>query len=133
MPRKSFGKNFLATLRFQPSNRGLVMDLQQAVFVRYVGFAFKWNSSLSTLHLTVDYSLDGIHWNDYVEDERVKVKQFYVLVLHKRSHYEVSRRIYKSAKLTTMAEKTSILALSKFIALTLSRSILSDVEESLWS
>ena len=106
LPRKSFGKNCLATLRFQPSNRGLVMDLHQAVFVRYVGFAFKWSSSLSTLQLTVDYSLDGIHWNDYVEDERVKVKQFYVLVLHKRSHYEVSRRIYKSAKLTTMAEKT---------------------------
>ena len=70
------------------------MDLQQAVFVRYVGFAFKWNSSLSTLNFTVDYSLDGIHWSDYVEDERVKVKQFYVRVLHKTSHYEVSRRIF---------------------------------------
>jgi len=70
------------------------MDLQQAVFVRYVGFAFKWNSSLSTLQFTVDYSLDGIHWSDYVEDERVKVKQFYVRVLHKTSHYEVSRRIF---------------------------------------
>ena len=69
------------------------MDLQQAVFVRYVGFAFTWNSSLSTLNFTVDYSLDGIHWSDYVEDERVKVKQFYVRVLHKTSHYEVSRRI----------------------------------------
>ena len=89
MPRKTFRKNVLATLRFQPSNRGLVMDLQQAVFVRYVGFAFKWNSSLSTLNFTVDYSLDGIHWSDYVEDERVKVKQFYVRVLHKTSHYEV--------------------------------------------
>ena len=70
------------------------MDLQQAVFVRYVGFAFKWNSSLSTLNFTVDYSLDGIHWSDYVEDERVKVKQFYVRVLHKTSHYEVSRHIF---------------------------------------
>ncbi|CAH3031379.1 unnamed protein product, partial [Porites evermanni] len=58
---------------FQPSNRGLVVDLQQAVFVRYVGFAFKWNSSLSTLNFTVDYSLDGIHWSDYVEDERLKI------------------------------------------------------------
>ena len=94
MPRKTFGKNVLATLRFQPSNRGLVMDLQQAVFVRYVGFAFKWNSSLSTLNFTVDYSLDGIHWTDYVEDERLKVKQFYVRFLHKTSHYEVSRRIF---------------------------------------
>ena len=70
------------------------MDLQQAVFVRYVGFVFKWNSSLSTLNFTVDYSLDGIHWSDYVEDERLKVKQFYVRVLHKTSHYEVSRRIF---------------------------------------
>ena len=94
MPRKTFGKNVLATLRFQPSNRGLVMDLQQAVFVRYVGFAFKWNSSLSTLHFTVDYSLDRIHWSDYVEDEQVKVKQFYVRVPYKTSHYEVSRRIF---------------------------------------
>ena len=74
MPRKTFGRNVLATLRLQPSNRVLIMDLQQAVFVRYVGFAFKWNSSLPTLNFTVDYSLDGIHWSDYVEDERVKVK-----------------------------------------------------------
>ena len=69
------------------------MDLQQAVFVRYVGFALKWNSSLSTLNFTVDYSLDGIHWSDYVEDERLKVKQFYARVLHNTSHYKVSRRI----------------------------------------
>ena len=94
MPRKTFGRNVLATLRLEPSNRVLIMDLQQAVFVRYVGFVFKWNSSLSTLNFTVDYSLDGIHWSDYVEDERVKVKQFYVRVLHKTSHYEVFHVVY---------------------------------------
>ena len=61
-------------LVFQPSKHALVVDFDDLSFIQYLGFSFKWNSSLSTLQFMVDYSVDGLHWSDYVEDERVKVK-----------------------------------------------------------
>ena len=61
-------------LTMQPWDRALVADIEDVSFIQYLSVAFKWKSSSSTLQFTVDYSLDGLHWNDYMEDERVKVK-----------------------------------------------------------
>ena len=62
-------------LTVQPWDRALVVDFQYVSFIQYLSFTFEWKSSSSTLQFTVDYSLDGLHWNDYMEDERVKVKK----------------------------------------------------------
>ena len=62
-------------LTVQPWDRALVVDFQYVSFIQYLSFTFEWKSSSSTLQFTVDYSLDGLHWNDYMEDERVKVKE----------------------------------------------------------
>ena len=74
-PSESFESDSPRFLAFQPSNHALVIDLDSVSFIQYLGFSFKWNSSSSTLQFTVDYSVDGRHWNDYVEDERIKVKR----------------------------------------------------------
>jgi len=63
------------TLQYQPFNRALVIDFDHITFIQYLGFSFKWNSSSSTLQFTVDYSVDGLNWNDFMEDEQVKVKR----------------------------------------------------------
>ena len=60
-------------LRFHPEIRALVLDYERVALNNYFTFTFEWNSSSPTLQFTVDYSLDGLHWNEYTEDERVKV------------------------------------------------------------
>ena len=71
----SIEENSVRTLQYQPFNRALVIDFDHMTFIQYLGFFFKWNSSSSTLQFTVDYSVDGLNWNDFMEDEQVKVKR----------------------------------------------------------
>ena len=59
----------------QPSKRALVADMGETAFVQYVTLSLNWNSNLIALQFTMDYSMDGVQWNDYVEDERVKVRR----------------------------------------------------------
>ena len=58
----------------QPQERAIVLKLKEVSLVQYSGLAFNWSSNSSSLNFTMDYSIDGFHWIDYVEDERVKVK-----------------------------------------------------------
>lgn len=58
----------------QPQERAIVLKLKEVSLVQYSGLAFNWSSNSSSLNFTMDYSIDGFHWVDYVEDERVKVK-----------------------------------------------------------
>ena len=58
----------------QPQERAIVLKLREVSLVQYSGLAFNWSSNSSSLNFTMDYSIDGFHWIDYVEDERVKVK-----------------------------------------------------------
>lgn len=62
-------------LTLQPWKRALVVNFEDLTFIQYSSFTLKWNAASSTQLFTVDYSVDGIHWNNYTEDERVKVKQ----------------------------------------------------------
>ena len=59
----------------QPSKRALVADMGETAFVQYVTLSLNWTSNSTALQFTMDYSMDGVHWNDYVEDERVKVRR----------------------------------------------------------
>jgi len=67
--------NYAGTFTMQPSKRALVADMGETAFVQYVTLFLNWSSNSSALQLTMDYSMDGIQWNDYVEDERVKVRR----------------------------------------------------------
>lgn len=58
----------------QPQERAIVLKLREVSLVQYSGLAFNWSSNSSSLNFTMDYSIDGFHWIDYVEAERVKVK-----------------------------------------------------------
>ena len=63
------------TFTMQPSKSVLVADMGETAFVQYVTLSLNWTSNSIALQFTMDYSTDGVHWNDYVEDERVKVKR----------------------------------------------------------
>lgn len=63
------------TFTMQPSKRALVADMGETAFVLYVTLSLNWSSNSTALQFTMDYSMDGVHWNDYVEDERVKVRR----------------------------------------------------------
>ena len=72
----SFSDEFADGLRMEPTNRALVADMGDAVFVQNVAITLDWSSSSSTdLQFTVDYSMDGLQWNDYIENGQVKVKR----------------------------------------------------------
>ncbi|KAJ7340304.1 hypothetical protein OS493_003037 [Desmophyllum pertusum] len=64
----------LAYLRCNPQ-RCLVADMGEVDFIQYAGLSLNWTSNSTVMKFTVDYSLDGLHWNDYIEDERVKVRR----------------------------------------------------------
>lgn len=67
--------DYAGTFTMQPSKRALVADMGETAFVQYVTLSLNWNSNSIALQLTMDYSMDGVQWNDYVEDERVKVRR----------------------------------------------------------
>ena len=72
----SFSDEFADGLRMEPTNRALVADMGDAVFVQNVAITLDWSSSSSTdLQFTVDYSMDGLHWNDYIKNGQVKVRR----------------------------------------------------------
>ena len=76
--------DYAGTFTAQPSKRALVADMGETAFVQYVTLSLNWTSNSTVLQFTMDYSMDGIQWNDYVEDERVKVrrnKTFKLLIL----------------------------------------------------
>ncbi|XP_022800026.1 uncharacterized protein LOC111337905 [Stylophora pistillata] len=64
-------------LTMQPQGRAIVLKLSGVSLVQYSGLSFNWSSNSSSLNFTMDYSMDGFHWIDYTEDERVKVFQVY--------------------------------------------------------
>lgn len=67
--------DYTGTFTMQPSKRALVADMGETAFVQYVTLSLNWNSNLIALQFTMDYSMDRVQWNDYVEDERVKVRR----------------------------------------------------------
>jgi len=67
--------DYAGTFTAQPSKRALVADMGETAFVQYVTLSLNWTSNSTVLQFAMDYSMDGIQWNDYVEDERVKVRR----------------------------------------------------------
>ena len=67
--------NYSGTFTLQPSKSAFVTDMGETAFVQYVTLSLNWTSNSTSLQVTMDYSMDGVQWNDYVEDERVKVRR----------------------------------------------------------
>ena len=67
--------DYAGTFTIQPSERALVADMGDTAFVQYVTVSLDWTSNSTALQFTMDYSLDGVQWNDYVEDEGIKVRK----------------------------------------------------------
>lgn len=59
----------------QPSKRALVADVGDVIFVQHTALSLNWTSSSPELQFTVDYSMDGLQWNDYLEDGQIKVRK----------------------------------------------------------
>lgn len=78
---ESINDEYAGAFTIQPSKSALVADMGEIAFVQYVTLFLNWNSNSTTLQFTMDYSMDGVHWNDYVEEERVKVRRNTVSML----------------------------------------------------
>ena len=72
---ESIDDGFADAFKIQPSKRAFVADMGEVVFVQYTAITFKLPSSSTVLQFTVDYSMDGLQWNDYIEDKQVKVRR----------------------------------------------------------
>lgn len=72
---ESLNNDYDGTFTMQPSKHALVADMGEMAFVQFVTLSLNWTSNSSALQFTMDYSMDGVQWNDYVEDERVKVRR----------------------------------------------------------
>lgn len=70
---ESLNSDYAGAFTMQPSKRALVADMGETAFVQYVTLLLNWTANSTALQFTMDYSMDGFHWNDYVEDEQVKV------------------------------------------------------------
>ncbi|XP_078348509.1 uncharacterized protein LOC144633534 [Oculina patagonica] len=70
---ESVNDGFAEAFTMEPSKRALVTDMGDVVFVQNTALSLNWTSSSPELQFTVDYSMDGLQWNDYIEDGQIKV------------------------------------------------------------
>ncbi len=71
----SVNDGFADALTMEPLKRALVADMGDVVFVQNTAISLNWTSSSPELQFTVDYSMDGHQWNDYIEDGQIKVRR----------------------------------------------------------